>query len=806
MNDTKQQPDIYISYAHRDGQALADTLYQALCKRGYSVFYVQDISPGQMWAEALSQKIRDCSMFLLILTPEAVRTRFVWAEVRFALQENRNVIAITTEDPGSILQENPNLQFMLLDRRVQVISEKAPDAVLARLDEILPAKTQKQPAPEPLKQERSTGYDFFLSYCHADGGEYAKRLQAELEARGHSVFHYDQLDIEGNWGKTLTDAIAHCGTFVMIVSPLAFTNKAFSTEFNMACTEDKTIVPIRIGGFSFEGQQFSYQAKMLQANYECLDGDALSVQEIADRLCGGAPAEKLQPPAVSGQYDIVISAQPGSSALFAEALHRELQERGYAVISYDGTSGADTPEQIEKQLRQCTDLVLILSEHGLESDFVTAEIRAALNMHKNIIPVAIDSGTQGSAKITKAAFLLMGHRKISVNANSIRESFDCICGLLTAPRRGKTPPPEQALLPAPAPETPVPEPETPAPSPQSPGSAPVFISYSSKNSEYAIALRAILTQEGIPCWMAPDSIPAGMRYMQAIVDAIDECSSMVIIVTSESQNSEQVEREINLMISDYPKKLVCALITDGNPLKGWMRLALQNRQIETAEQVQKGDRGTDRLIASLKKLYPQTPEDRAVKSDISEHRDEARGTARTKEPDAASKPERSSAPSESVSRNLSHAPAIPAQASQTAAEKPPRQQKAAAVYIAAIPAHAAEKAALCDILKRAGIPFCSAPERILTGTQFSPANIAQIGACAAAVVLGNSSSMDGAGTDSIKRLLLSLKKPCYSLLFGTGSTYWENRSTRFDTFIHADKIVPGDRGTDRLIAALRKLY
>lgn len=596
MNDTKQQPDIYISYAHRDGQALADTLYQALRKRGYSVFYDQDISPGQMWAKALSQKIRDCSMFLLLLTPEAVRTRFVWAEVKFALRENRTVIAITTEDPARILQENPSLQFVLMNRLVQVISEKAPDAVLARLDEILPAKTQKQPAPEPLKQERSTGYDFFLNCCHADGGEYANRLQAELESRGHSVFHYDQLDIEGNWGKTLTDAIAHCGTFVMIVSPRAFDSKGFVTEFEIARSKNKNIFPILINGFSFDAHSQSHHANYLRANYECLDGDALSVQEIADRLCGGAPAEKLQPPAVSGQYDIVISAQPGSSALFAEALHRELQERGYAVISYDGTSGADTPEQIEKQLRQCTDLVLILSEHGLESDFVTAEIRAALNMHKNIIPVAIDSGTQGSAKITKAAFLLMGHRKISVNANSIRESFDCICGLLTAPRRGKTPPPEQALLPAP-------EPETPAPSPQSPGSAPVFISYSSKNSEYAIALRAILTQEGIPCWMAPDSIPAGMRYMQAIVDAIDECSSMVIIVTSESQNSEQVEREINLLISDYPEKPLCALITDGNPLKGWMRLALQNRQIETAEQVQKGDRGTDRLIAALRKLY-----------------------------------------------------------------------------------------------------------------------------------------------------------------------------------------------------------
>ena len=131
----------------------------------------------------------------------------------------------------------------------------------------------------------------------------------------------------------------------------------------------------------------------------------------------------------------------------------------------------------------------------------------------------------------------------------------------------------------------------------------VFISYSTQNAPEAEALRSILTDAGIPVWMAPDSLPAGIRYMQAIADAIDNCCAMVVLASSESQKSEQVEREVNLMISDYPKKLLCALIIDGNPLKGWMRLVLLNRQIETAEQIRAGDRGTDRLLTSLMKLY-----------------------------------------------------------------------------------------------------------------------------------------------------------------------------------------------------------
>lgn len=135
----------------------------------------------------------------------------------------------------------------------------------------------------------------------------------------------------------------------------------------------------------------------------------------------------------------------------------------------------------------------------------------------------------------------------------------------------------------------------------------VFISYSSRNLTEAEALRSVLTDAGISVWMAPDSIPAGMRYMQAIVDGIDGCAAMVVVVSEDAQASEQVEREVNFMISYHPKKLLCALIVDGNPLKGWMRLVLQNRQIETAAQICAGDRGTDRLLASLKKLCGAAP-------------------------------------------------------------------------------------------------------------------------------------------------------------------------------------------------------
>lgn len=134
------------------------------------------------------------------------------------------------------------------------------------------------------------------------------------------------------------------------------------------------------------------------------------------------------------------------------------------------------------------------------------------------------------------------------------------------------------------------------------GEKPIFISYSSQDKDTVDALRGLLQQNGIRCWMAPYDIPPGARYLQAIVDAIDGCAAMLVAVSTHSQDSEQVEREVNLLISDYPEKAVCALNIDGSPMRGWMRLLLQNRQIEQAAQITAEDPGLSRLIAVLRQL------------------------------------------------------------------------------------------------------------------------------------------------------------------------------------------------------------
>lgn len=76
-----------------------------------------------------------------------------------------------------------------------------------------------------------------------------------------------------------------------------------------------------------------------------------------------------------------------------------------------------------------------------------------------------------------------------------------------------------------------------------------FISYSSDNQQEAEALRVYFAEQGIACWMAPYDIPAGSSYAAEIVDAIKHSGCLVLLLTSASQGSQHVRRELEIAVS-----------------------------------------------------------------------------------------------------------------------------------------------------------------------------------------------------------------------------------------------------------------
>lgn len=102
----------------------------------------------------------------------------------------------------------------------------------------------------------------------------------------------------------------------------------------------------------------------------------------------------------------------------------------------------------------------------------------------------------------------------------------------------------------------------------------VFISYSSHDQKVVEGLCAYLEQHKIRCFVAYRDIPRGVVWARAIVEALDESRMMVVVFSDHFNNSDQVDREIELASEDR-KPILTFRITD-DVFKGAKKYYLKN--------------------------------------------------------------------------------------------------------------------------------------------------------------------------------------------------------------------------------------
>lgn len=76
----------------------------------------------------------------------------------------------------------------------------------------------------------------------------------------------------------------------------------------------------------------------------------------------------------------------------------------------------------------------------------------------------------------------------------------------------------------------------------------VFISYGSSEVAFAREIRTHLDSGGYVCWMAPDDVAGPKSWAEQIVEAIAACKVMVVLVSSVSNASSHVSKEVDLAI------------------------------------------------------------------------------------------------------------------------------------------------------------------------------------------------------------------------------------------------------------------
>src|SRR4029453_2650721 len=163
----------------------------------------------------------------------------------------------------------------------------------------------------------------FLSYSRKDGLEFARRLQAMLEAEGLSLYR-DLSDLEGgeDWWRQVETAIKTVEHVVMVLTPNSLQSRYVRDEWKLARQEGKAVWPV-----SGPGElDLSYLPRwMARANRHDID-----IPESRDRLILGlrGPAREKRVPFMADPLPAGFVERPEK---FAEIKKKLLGARGEPV-------------------------------------------------------------------------------------------------------------------------------------------------------------------------------------------------------------------------------------------------------------------------------------------------------------------------------------------------------------------------------------------------------------------------------------------------------------------------------------------
>ena len=172
----------------------------------------------------------------------------------------------------------------------------------------------------------------FLSYSRKDGLEFARRLQAMLEAEGLSLYR-DLSDLEGgeDWWRQVETAIKSVEHVVLVLTPEALQSRYVRDEWKLARQEGKAVWPVSGPG---ELDLSHLPRWMARANRHDID-----IPESRDRLILGlkGPAREKRVPFMADPLPTGFVERPEK---FAEIKKKLLDAQGEPVAITAALRGA----------------------------------------------------------------------------------------------------------------------------------------------------------------------------------------------------------------------------------------------------------------------------------------------------------------------------------------------------------------------------------------------------------------------------------------------------------------------------------
>jgi hypothetical protein len=107
---------IFISY-NRNDRDYASRLYENLKAHGFDAWFYDLLTPGEAFDNTIHRKLEECDAVIAILTPQAISSPTIEAEIRRAKELNKRIIPFLLED----IDHNPLSYLTYLDVRGGVL-------------------------------------------------------------------------------------------------------------------------------------------------------------------------------------------------------------------------------------------------------------------------------------------------------------------------------------------------------------------------------------------------------------------------------------------------------------------------------------------------------------------------------------------------------------------------------------------------------------------------------------------------------------------------------------------------------------
>lgn len=91
-----KDPYIFVCYAHKDKELVYDEM-RWIKSKDFRIWYDEGIPPTTEWPEEIEKAIKNCTLFLVFITTNAVGRENVRNEINFALKKSKKFLAVFLE-------------------------------------------------------------------------------------------------------------------------------------------------------------------------------------------------------------------------------------------------------------------------------------------------------------------------------------------------------------------------------------------------------------------------------------------------------------------------------------------------------------------------------------------------------------------------------------------------------------------------------------------------------------------------------------------------------------------------------------